>query len=292
MRFVRSNELTEYCWFVDQYNKILYGRIEDIDRKRYLHILFYHNGNLQKRIIDFSYYYAKGKIGFLKIICDCEQMVAFLKERTVKYLVHFTHIANLPGILNGGIVPRKNLPTEVKTTDEFRYDGYTDCSCLSISYPNYPMLYKNKDKYIILLMAPELLLDFPQNNIAFYPTNAASAIVRKQGFDAFIGINSLKAMFSPSVITKRGEVRRDEQNLMDEHTTDPQAEILVKGIIKPEHIVRIYTYNDSLLTETCKILLSHRKFSQIQVSCREDYYWTTGTRWKGYEQLRRANNGN
>ena len=72
-----------------------------------------------------------------------EQFSRFLKERKIKYLVHFTHIDNLKHILKIGLIPREYLELELirvtlrpRFSDNQRLDGNKKVNCLSVSFPN------------------------------------------------------------------------------------------------------------------------------------------------------------
>ena len=65
-------------------------------------------------------------------------------RQNIQQLVHFTNIDNLVNILSIGLVGRDRKSRDLvkfKTNDEFRFDGYPEAICLSISFPNYRMFY-------------------------------------------------------------------------------------------------------------------------------------------------------
>ncbi len=67
-------------------------------------------------------------------------------ERHVRYLVHFTPVENLKSILVNGIAPRLYFEDgeDCVVTDETRLDNHPECSCFSISFPNYQMFYRKR----------------------------------------------------------------------------------------------------------------------------------------------------
>ena len=79
----------------------------------------------------------------------------FVRDRGIKYLLHFTPIYNLRSILRLGFVPRKFLDMPgIKETirplfpDLLRQDGQWYCFCLSISWPNYKMFFQKRKQIL------------------------------------------------------------------------------------------------------------------------------------------------
>ena len=65
-----------------------------------------------------------------------------IENRRITSLLHFTRLSHLNSILECGIVPRDELRKRgqpFEPNDERRWDGATDASSLSISWPNYKM---------------------------------------------------------------------------------------------------------------------------------------------------------
>lgn len=251
------------------------GQIIEKRDDRYLKVCF------KDEIIELDYFHYSNMISFVEKVSEAERCYSFLEERKVKFLVHFTHIANLPGILNNGIVPRDDLPPEAKVTDEYRYDGHTDCSCLSISYPNYFMLYKNKDNYIILLINPVIIKEINSDKVKYYPTNAASNEAHSCITN---GLSALENMFAPIVQSKIGTICRTKQNLPKSCTTDPQAEIQIQGIVDPRYIVGILTLNkhDYNIVTDC---INNAVFKGSVVLRQIDRFWPKDPLWNDYKKL-------
>ncbi len=113
---------------------------------------------------------------------DRERILQYLRDvRHVKYLVHFTPTDNLKSIFNEGILPRNMLEkrNNVVFTDEIRYDKCPECSCFSLSYPNYQMLHRKRQastasSFAILMIDINALISSEINNIYYLPVNAAS----------------------------------------------------------------------------------------------------------------------
>lgn len=164
-----------------------------------------------------------------------EKIANFLKEKNVEYLVHFTPVKNLKSILEHGICSNKYCNEHgIKyiPTDADRFDGYTDFISLSISFPNYKMFYKKRqtmeEDFVVLLIDSSVLNLYGANERKFSNKNAAANNSQKGGNFA-----NLKQMF------ERPELR-EKLGLQENYTTDPQAEILLKGRIPTEYIKEIH----------------------------------------------------
>ena len=133
---------------------------------------------------------------------EAEGIRRFVQERKIPFLVHFTRIDNLPGIVASGIAPRAELSAELPHThnDAQRLDGFLEASSLSVSFPNYRMFYayrcQNPDlNWAIVTVSTETLVDEP---CLFYPTNAANGRFRNEGEiapETCMGLNGLTSMF-------------------------------------------------------------------------------------------------
>lgn len=165
------------------------------------------------------------------------KIVDYLKnERKVEYLYHFTPCANLPGIVKYGIVPKECLEDDANAIclDDVRADGREDCSSFSISFPNYQMLYsrynKSHIKHVIIEIDIDCLKSIDYDNMLFFPSNAAKKEYRNLESDSFQGLEAVKRMFD----------NNRQGGIPDSYTTDPQAELLIRGKIPPEKIHAIY----------------------------------------------------
>ena len=173
-----------------------------------------------------------------------------MKERNVRYLVHFTPVDNLLKILHEGIIPRACQKEKGVWTDIHRLDNMLDCSCLSISYPNYQMFYKkrnemNKD-FAVILIDPYCLNLFSKNDLFFLPLNAASVLYNNNP-DRFKGKSALEEMFCDSISVDGKSVKREELHIPACYTTSPQAELLVRGTIPPTYFREIHVMNHEII---------------------------------------------
>ena len=159
----------------------------------------------------------------------------FVRDRGIKYLLHFTPIYNLRSILRLGFVPRKFLDMPgIKESirplfpDLFRQDGQRDCFCLSISWPNYKMFFQKRKQmltdWVVLRINVETII---KHQCLFYKTNAASSASRR------LGPGRIEEMFYDDGI--RGQLSIEKW-----YTTDPQAEVMSFSRISPQWINEIY----------------------------------------------------
>lgn len=199
------------------------------------------------------------------------------EEIGIKTLVHFTHIQNLKSILQYGLIGRSKLQEmslEFKHNDEMRLEGRPEAVCLSISFPNYKMFYKYRQKHadnnwVVLLLKPSILWEF---NCEFYIENAASNNARNSNLRGDRTQSSaLREMFEDY-----GTIRRTNLQIPNNFTTHPQAEVLVFNKIHPCFIEKINFNNLQNVKEWIK--LNPGNYSQ---TFREDrYYYSCRQDWE------------
>ena len=149
-----------------------------------------------------------------------EEILDFLKENSIEFLVHFTPVKNLKSILEHGICSNKYCKEHgIKyiPTDADRFDGYTDFISLSISFPNYKMFYKKRqtmeEDFVVLLIDSSVLNLYGANERKFSNKNAAANNSQKGGNFA-----NLKQMF------ERPELR-EKLGLQENYTTNPMQQV-------------------------------------------------------------------
>ena len=209
-------------------------------------------------MIDYWRWVAEGKsVGLLDEITIITEQQKNLAEICFNYgvttLCHFTHIKNLPMILQYGLLCRQmlnRLKIPYKYNDYYRYDKRLDCISLSVSKINDELIEAfvgrdggEIDDYVILGIDASLLYREIENERIYCQTNAATSRCRK-GND----ISDFEAMFANVVEyqTSYGTKRfvRNEIGVKDNETTAPQAEILWQGWIKPTYIKYIIPYKN------------------------------------------------
>ena len=161
-----------------------------------------------------------------------------VQNKGIPFLVHFTPIANLPSIVENGLLSRNDLPEgSYIHTDEHRTDGWLDWISASISFPNYKMFYskqnslKDVDGWAVLLIQREVLWEL---DCKYILTNAASSGIRMFTNSRWSSIEAFEDMF--------GNVEY-RNNISEAYTTDPQAEVMVRKEIPCRYIKAIAVRN-------------------------------------------------
>ena len=221
-------------------------------------------------------------------------IMKIVDERRIKHLVHFTKADNLPSILQHGLVPVKLQETfgvNTNKNDPMRYDQIITATSLSVDFPNYKVFYKFRtelyqdDMWVIIKLKPSVLVS-EQNKSYFCQTNAANINNRKLGYTH----EAFNSMFAETIITKeRKTVQREDLPIPDNWTTDPQAEILVDGIIDTCYIDSIVfrkkDHRDSLFQKEHQKIIKDFKveINSELFSCRQDYQlWQSNSKENQY----------
>lgn len=170
-----------------------------------------------------------------------------VEARKIKYLIHFTSIANLESILTSGFIPRYNLEndgTYFEFNDSERRDGRKDCTCFSIEYPNefFMKRYNHKD-LCVLRLNMEKLIKLHDGKIYYTIHNAATKMCRDilstnpdflSTYKAFIN------MFREENPDTRYPYTRFEKNIKPYLPTNHQSEVLIAGKIDKRFIDSIF----------------------------------------------------
>lgn len=184
-----------------------------------------------------------------------------VEKREIERLYHFTHSDNLSSILTNGLIPRSTLNTndlEFTYNDDIRYDGHSEATCLSISFPNAKMFFKCRNQkegdWVLLELSPSILWE---KDCAFYPTNAASNNVRHNDVNFMKTSQSFDFIFSEEIFATNRDV-----GLPSKYPTDVQAEVLVFDSIEKDYIYRTIHPNKE----------SAEKFKGLFPETAQDYY--------------------
>ena len=176
-----------------------------------------------------------------------------VQKRGIEHVLHFTKIENLFSIIKNGLIPRETLDNHnisYSYNDELRVDRCKNASCLSISFPNYNMFYSYRihdpsQEWVVISLYPRLLWE---KDCAFCFSNAACSEISS------ISISERKR---PEAFVKMFDdfecyPRRSELKIKDCHTTNPQAEVLVFGVIEPNYFQGIFFQNQKTVDELQK----------------------------------------
>lgn len=201
-----------------------------------------------------------------------EEIKQFIKERRIAEMIHFTQLDNLESIMTNGLLSVQMLnENNIRfiRNDYNRFDNFRNAICVSIGFPNYQMFYKLRDediskKWAILIISPGILYEKP---CAFCNGNAASYEVNSVDIRDRMGSKALKNLFNEFVDVNSGMSRRN-LNIQSNHTTNPQAEVLVFDKIEPRYIKKIiFSNEDSYL---CKKYTG--KYKGVKVVSNNNYY--------------------
>lgn len=168
-----------------------------------------------------------------------------IDNRQIKYLVHFTNVENLRSIMQKGLVTRYNLEMnghDFHYNDSLRLDSVANSISLSVTFPNWKMLYKYRQEcpqkdWIILLLDPTVLLE---KNCFFCKHNAADKRISRINRELLKGARAFEGMFE-------GDVNEPYSlPVSPNFTFDPQAEVLVLENINLKYIKHVIFNNPHL----------------------------------------------
>jgi hypothetical protein len=164
-----------------------------------------------------------------------------IAKRKITQLLHFTRLENLESILTHGLLSRRDVEQAAIgiPNDAYRHDGHTDANCLSVTFPNYKMLYRlrceNKDsRWVIVGVHPSVLWT---KRCAFCVENASNGNVSSIPIAQREGVAAFEKMFDPWP----GKPSRAELGLTDALPTNPQAEVLCFDRIETNLIIGVAT---------------------------------------------------
>lgn len=185
-----------------------------------------------------------------------------IKEKEIKELVHFTNMKNLKSILDNGICSQEYMNREkilYVQNDFTRYDDEYDYISVSLSFPNYKMLYNKKNEskssYIILSLTPEILLE---KECLFLPTNASHHKFRGK-LKEYSSFKHFAELFDNSNL-----------DFPKNYAKDPQAEILIKELIEPKYIKCVYLEKNDFTEKRANY--KHKNAEHIDFQLGQEYF--------------------
>ena len=208
-----------------------------------------------------------------------EPLKQTIVNREVKRVIHFTPIENLQSIFLHGILPIEELDSQgifYNATDGNRFDGHPQAISLSISFPNYRMLYKktqfHKQEFAILVISSKVLYE-AKCPISVSKHNAATS---RGKYITELTVESFNELF------ENPELRR-KLDIPENYPTDPKTEILFGGIIPPSYIMEVHIKPDSIsrpiLSDKVHVVYNSDEYFKA----RQDYEYWSGTH--GYQNV-------
>lgn len=117
---------------------------------------------------------------------------------------------NLDTILQHGVLSRERLNAlgiPFEQNDDMRLDNCLNASCLSISFPNYGLFYKQRRQYdtvwVVIVLEPNILWE---KDCLFCPDNAASTDVSSLSREDRRGIEAFRLLFNDFGDLERGQL--------------------------------------------------------------------------------------
>lgn len=180
-------------------------------------------------------------------------------NRNVPNLVHFTSADNLASILKYGLVPldlAETIGIKPLVNDSLRLDRRRHATSTSIAFPNASMFWKYRQenpsaRWVVLGIDPSVMWS---RSCYFCKHNAADAKMIRMAADDLTTPEAFAGMFDDL----GGMLTREAQNLMPFDPTDPQAEVMVLGVIPPDAITSV-TFDDPDVAAKMRSIVAGRK---------------------------------
>lgn len=224
-----------------------------------------------------------------KQICsdDHSKVSEFLENRSIRNILHFTHISNLISILTNGLKSLEIIEKAriiKKSHDIGRYDEIRQGIFCSIAYPNIWMLNGKKNinpqEYAILeIMENALFLQ----HFAAFPGNSARNELKthaEENLNQYVGVTGLRRMFLNKDL-------RSKQNVPKNEPTDLQAEIIFFNELNPDRIRKIHFpgVRSEVFEHIYKILENDYPEVTIEFECSHNFFYKK-TSHKGHDGRR------
>lgn len=176
-----------------------------------------------------------------------EQMKGVVEERGVNSIVHFTKAVNLESIFKHGLLSINDLNNkgiEYFNNDDSRNDGLHSATCFSIQFPNYQYFYRLRINSVvdwaIIILDSRILWE---KDCIFCEDNAANGNISSIPLNERRGVKAFKKLFE----NIEGHPTREEVGIPLRYPTNPQAEVLIPGIIDAQYILAVAFENESTL---------------------------------------------
>ena len=175
------------------------------------------------------------------------EFLEYTIKRNINTLIHFTKVNNLENILKYGLLSRSALDNkniDYIPNDNDRLDNFKDAIFLSVTFPNYLLLEKFRNKYKafdwgVILLYKDIIWE---KECLYSNYNSANSYYSKQLHDhedyGKNNINYFKKFFRE----KHGGFERGSK-MPDNMPTNSQTEVIVFDKIEPRYIKGIHFEN-------------------------------------------------
>ena len=139
------------------------------------------------------------------------------------------------------VASHKEIQISAQLNDTKRKDQRKDLNSLSVSFPNHMLLYRFMHDYphrrwVILAISVDILFS-NQHEKYFCPSNAAAIMPSVSDDRQLSTAEAFEDMFKDEYKPERKLSRSAGYTARD--TTDPQAEIMIGGVIEREYITQV-----------------------------------------------------
>lgn len=209
------------------------------------------------------------------------EVTAYLAERGVTEILHFTTNPGLIGILaTGAVLSRDRLSAEKyiefvytpNCADRLKDADWTDYVNLSISRVNNHMLGSSMNWHAVdglwwtvLAFDPSIAAD---PDVVFTTTNNTYPTVRRAA-----GVTGLAAMYAEHVPWGYYDsVKHRWRGMPTQYTTDPQAEVLYPGRVGLDRLTSVYVHDEEHIDEVKALLATLRTAPMVPVHHRPEVF--------------------
>lgn len=181
---------------------------------------------------------------------------AFLKERKIETLIHFTRLENLTSILTYGLYARTAIENDTRIgrvcwNEPELPVAWRSMISFNISYPNYRLFYKLQAQrgyeWIVLVYDAALLLQLPFYSFTFPAANLIRTPIFQSDIAPFLQtFDAFEALFLDTET-----VRRKLLQIPDSYPTHPHSEILIPETVPNTYLKEVHFYNEYKFEQWC-----------------------------------------